>query len=591
MLKFIPLSWRVQLRKINTLVFLYQKFVLKTLNKNTNWDIGYLDHFKCNTQSLSLLPNIDKGPLFSIITPVYKPNIQHFIAMITSVVNQGYKNWQLILVDDCSKSSELDAVLAEYKKHPNIIIKQRIKNGHISAASNDALELATGDYIVLLDHDDLLHVDALNTVALTILAQPDTNILYSDEDKVNEQGGFEQAHYKPQWNPDLLYSHNYVCHLGVYKKSLLDEIDGFKLGVEGSQDYDLLLRAVKACKQKGIVHIPHVLYHWRIAEGSTALAGAEKSYTDDAGIKALRDLFKDDEGVSLEHGLLSNTYKVNWPLPKDLPLVSIVIPTKNAKTLVEQCINSIYSLTAYANFEILLVDNQSDDKNALAYFHSLDEEGKVNLLAYDKPFNYSALNNFAVAQAKGSIIVLMNNDIEILSENWLSEMVSQVSRHEIGCVGAKLYYPNDTIQHAGVITGIGGVAGHSHKYFPKDHPGYFKRLKVVQNVSAVTGACLAVRKDVYLQAGGLNETDLTIAFNDVDFCLKVKELGYRNIWTPYVEMIHHESVSRGGEDTPEKVVRFNCEVEYMKNKWGDSLLKDPCYSPWLTLIKEDFSLR
>ncbi len=591
MIKFIPLFIRVKLREIDWLLHLYQKYILKLPLHFNRQEKNYFEHIANNNQILALFPTVESGPKISIITPIYKPDIQHFKAMLGSVINQRYENWELILLDDCSDSRELDRVLAEYTKHPNITVAQRKSNGHISAASNDALELATGDYIALLDHDDLLHLDALNTVALHILTQADANILYSDEDKVNEQGGFEQAHYKPKWSPDLLYSHNYICHLGVYKKSLLDEIGGFRLGVEGSQDYDLLLRAVKACDEQGIVHIPHVLYHWRIAQGSTALAGAEKSYTDEAGLKALRDYFKGDEGITVENGLLSNTYKVNWPLPKDLPLVSILIPTKNAKALVEQCINSIYKLTTYANFEILLVDNQSDDEEALTYFQKLNKENKVRLLAYDKPFNYSALNNFAVAQAKGAIIVLMNNDIEIISENWLSEMVSQVSRQAIGCVGAKLYYPNHTIQHAGVITGIGGVAGHSHKYFPKEHPGYFKRLNIVQNISAVTGACLAVTKEIFQQAGGLNEGDLTIAFNDVDFCLKVQALGYKNIWTPYAEMIHHESVSRGAENTPEKVARFNKEADYMKWRWGEALSQDPYYSPWLSLKKEDFSLR
>lgn len=569
---------------------------------------GYSQVIKNNNLALSLLPLIDsnRGAYISIVTPVYRPNLEHFQAMVESVIAQRYKHWQLVLVNDYSQDKQLDALLEEYVQHEQITVIQRTSNGHISAASNDGLAAAKGDYIALLDHDDLLHRDALNAVALTLLTNPEVNILYSDEDKIDEAGNFEQAHYKPKWNPDLLYSHNYVCHLGVYSKSLLDNIGGFRLGVEGSQDYDLLLRAVKACEEQGIIHIPYVLYHWRIAKGSTALAGSEKSYTDDAGQKALEHHFEGQVGVTVEAGLLSNTYKVNWPVPVELeqqPLVSIIIPTKNGLELVKQCIDSLYALTSYQKFEVLLVDNQSDDVEAINYFQRLASDKKVRILTYNEPFNYSAINNYAVTQAKGDIVVLMNNDIEILSEYWLTEMVSHCLRTDIGCVGAKLYYPTQntasfnkkskagTIQHAGVITGIGGVAGHAHKYFPAFHPGYFKRLKITQNFSAVTAACLAVRKSVFEEVNGLNEQDLTIAFNDVDFCLKVQQAGYRNLWTPYVEMIHHESVSRGAEDNPEKVARFNKEVDYMKDTWGPLLAQDPCYNKWLTLDKEDLTYR
>lgn len=590
---------RLQLRKIDWLARFYRRYIIKMpfdseLIDTEKGKCTYESVTATNNVALSLLPTVISGVKISIITPVYKPVIGHFISMVESVLSQSYDNWELILIDDCSESAELTKHLSIYAEHPKVKICQRKTNGHISAASNDGLAIATGDYIALLDHDDLLHLDALKAVALYIKLNPASNILYSDEDKVNEEGAFEQAHYKPQWNPDLLYSHNYVCHLGVYRRELLDEIDGFRLGVEGSQDYDLLLRAVKACKAQDIIHIPYVLYHWRIAQGSTALAGSEKSYTDDAGLKALQDYFADRVGVSVESGVLSNTYKVNWPIPKAIeqkPLVSIIIPTKNGKELVKQCIDSLYSLTQYKKFEVLLVDNQSDDESALEYFKQLNIDKKVTLLSYDKPFNYSAINNFAASKANGDILILMNNDIEILSESWLDEMVSHCLRDDIGCVGAKLYYPNGTIQHAGVVTGIGGVAGHSHKYFNKSHPGYFKRLMITQNFSAVTAACLAVRKSVFIEVGGLNEEHLTVAFNDVDLCLKMQKAGYRNLWTPYVEMIHHESVSRGAEDNPQKVARFNKEVAYMKKTWGKRLDHDPCYSPWLSLEREDFTLR
>lgn len=591
MIRFVPFPLRARLRQIPWLARFYRQYILGLPLDNPPSAADYAQVKAANDRALALLPQNSAGPLVSIVTPVYNPNLSHFKAMVASVLAQSYRNWELILVDDHSQDGELTLLLDEYAKHPQIKVVQRAENGHISVASNDGLAQASGEFVALLDHDDLLHCDALKAVALYIQLHPEANIFYSDEDKVNEQGGFEQAHFKPNWSPDLLFSHNYICHLGVYRKSLLDQIGGFRVGYEGSQDYDLLLRAVKQCNAQGIIHIPYVLYHWRIAQGSTALAGSEKSYSDIAGLKALQDYFADQAGVSVESGLLSNTYKVNWPIPTSSPLVSIIIPTKNGEDLVRQCVDSIYRLTQYSNFEILLVDNQSDCPSALAYFDQLAKENKVRLLSYPHAFNYSAINNFAAEHAKGSVLVLMNNDIEILSEHWLTEMVSHAIRPDIGCVGAKLYYPNNTIQHAGVVTGIGGVAGHSHKYFPASYPGYFKRLMIVQNFSAVTAACLAVRKSVFTEVGGLNEIDLTVAFNDVDLCLKVQQAGYRNLWSPYVEMVHHESVSRGGEDTTEKQARFNAEVAYMKAQWGAQLIHDPCYSPWLSLKTEDFSLR
>ncbi|MBD0412879.1 glycosyltransferase family 2 protein [Pseudoalteromonas distincta] len=593
MIRLLPLKLRLRLRKIDWLARFYRKYIIKLADDNVAGSDAN-NYFKTSTQNtffLSLLPKVTQGVKISIITPVYKPNLGHFKAMVESVIGQSYGNWELILVDDCSNDFELTQLLNTYSQHPQIKVHKREVNGHISVASNDALNLASGEYIALLDHDDLLHRYALNTVALFIKNEPLANILYSDEDKVNEQGEFEQAHFKPKFSPDLLYSHNYICHLGVYKKELLNTIGGFTKGVEGSQDYDLLLRAIKACNTKEIVHIPYVLYHWRIAAGSTALAGSEKNYTHDAGLKALQCYFSDNAAITVETGLLSNTYKVNWPIPKHQPLVSIIIPTKNSAKLVKQCIDSLYTLTRYTNFEVLLVDNQSDDPQSISYFKQLESAKKVRLLTYNKPFNYSAINNYAVSKANGEVIVLMNNDIEIQSPNWLNEMLSHALRNDVGCVGAKLYYPNNTIQHAGVVTGIGGVAGHAHKYLPKEHAGYFKRLKITQNFSAVTAACLAVRKSVFEQVGGLNEQHLTIAFNDVDFCLKVQQAGYLNVWTPYAEMIHHESVSRGAEDTPEKIKRFDQEVSYMKNTWGEQLKNDPCYSPWLSQTREDFSLK
>ncbi|CAE6905362.1 glycosyltransferase [Vibrio sp. B1FLJ16] len=585
--RILPSSLVNALKRQEWAVRAYQRYVLKQtpIHGLLNYDLI------CTQQDnlLAGLPSANGSILFSIVVPVYKPDLALLQEMVSSVREQTYTNWQLVLVDDGSECEFLSQSLNQLESE-QIKVVVRDQNGHISAASNTGLEHASGDFVALLDQDDLLHPEALRCMAYYLALYPNANVLYSDEDKVDAEGHRSEPHFKPSFNLDLLYSHNYISHLGIYRRSLLENIGGFRLGYEGSQDYDLLLRCVAQSHPDQIIHVPYVLYHWRAIAGSTALAESEKGYAQQAGLKALSDHLAPD-GVQVSEGKLANTYKVTWPLPTDLPLVSIIIPTKNGQALVKQCIESIYRLTTYANFEILLVENGSDDPQALAYFAELNKQGKVRLLDYPHAFNYSAINNYAVSKAKGEYLVLMNNDIEILAANWLEEMVGHLTQPSVGCVGAKLYYPNGTLQHAGVITGLGGVAGHSHKHFPGDHPGYFKRLQLTQVLSAVTAACLGVRKEVYHQVGGLNEQDLTVAFNDVDFCLKVREAGFNNIWSPYIEMVHHESISRGHEDTPEKQARFAKEIEYMKRTWGDALLSDPHYSQWLTLDREDFSYR
>lgn len=574
-----------RLRQVPWVVAFYRKFILRL-----PFNGEYLSIIDQQTRFLSALRGREESIRFSILVPVYKPNLAKLKEMVASVQAQSYSNWELVLVDDASKDLALADYLASLAEQANIKWLERAENGHISNASNDALAMATGEYIALLDQDDLLHPDALLCMAHFIQDKPQARVLYSDEDKLNTKGERHTPHFKPAWSPDLLYSHNYISHLGVYQRALVEQVGGFRVGFEGSQDYDLLLRCIAQLEPENIIHVPYVLYHWRAVKGSTALKESEKSYSQQAGLMALTEHLA-NKGCDVQLGELPNTYKVNWPLPTPAPLVSIIIPTKNAQGLVKQCIDSIAEKTDYANYEILLIDNGSDEAESLAYFAQLKAAGTVRLLTYDKPFNYSAINNFAAGQANGAILVLMNNDIEILSSTWLTDMVANVSRQDIGCVGAKLYYPDGTLQHAGVIGGLGGVAGHSHKHFRGDHSGYFKRLKVTQNLTAVTAACLAVRKSVFDQVGGLNETDLTIAFNDVDFCLRVQAAGYRNLWSPHIEMIHHESVSRGAEDTPEKQARFSKEIAYMKNTWSQELMNDPYYSPWLTLYREDFSYR
>lgn len=541
----------------------------------------------------AILAMMTEPPIISVVMPVYNPAEIYLRACLDSVIAQSYPYWELCIADDKSPKEHVQRVLREYEaKDKRINVVYRQQNGHISAASNSALEIAKGDFVALLDHDDALPEHALLFMAQAICAQPETQILYSDEDKLNGRGERFDPHFKSDWNPDLFFSQNYVSHLGVYRRNLLQRIGGFRLGVEGSQDQDLLLRCLPHVQADQIVHIPRVLYHWRTIEGSTALASGEKSYTTDAGIKALRDYFATQQaGVEVDAGLVPNTYRVRYPIPEPAPLVSLLIPTRDRRSLTETAVRSILEKSTYTNFEILILDNGSVEAETLEFFREIQlEDRRVKVLAYDFPFNYSAINNFGARHAKGSVIGLVNNDVEVINPEWLTEMVSQCLRPEIGCVGAKLYYSNDTVQHAGVILSLGGVAGHSHKHFPRNHPGYFHRLSLVQTLSAVTAACLLIRKEIFDLVSGLDEKNLKVAFNDVDFCLKVREAGYRNLWTPYAELYHYESISRGAEDSPEKIARFTQEVNFMKAKWTDYLERDPFYSPNLTKNREDFSI-
>ncbi|TLM80010.1 glycosyltransferase family 2 protein [Microbulbifer harenosus] len=532
-------------------------------------------------------------PLISIVVPVYNTRPDLLERCIASVRAQHYQNWQLCLADDASTDESVPQILDKAANdEPRINWVRREVNGHICAASNSALGLARGEFIALLDHDDELAPHALLEVVAALQVHTDARIVYSDEDKLGEDGRRCEPHFKPDWNPDLLYAQNFVSHLGVYHADLVRTVGGFRAGFEGSQDYDLLLRCVEMVRPEQVVHIPRVLYHWRATEGSTALDSGEKDYTTAASIAALTDHFRrKGQVVDVSEGIAPNTFRVQHPVPEPQPLVTLLIPTRDGYEILKQCIDSIIDKTTYRNYEILVLNNQSSCEQTLQYFQEISARENVRVVDYDYPFNYSAMNNFGVAQAKGDIVGLVNNDIEVISPEWLDEMVSHVAREEIGCVGAKLYYPNDTVQHAGVVLGLGGVAGHSHKHFPRTDPGYFYRLNLVQNYSAVTAACLLVRKSVFEEVGGLDEENLTIAFNDVDFCLKVREAGYRNLWTPYAELYHHESISRGDDTAPEKAARFQAEINHMRSKWSDVLLIDPAYNRNLTLDYENFSLR
>ena len=476
------------------------------------------------------------------------------------------------------------------KSDSRIVASFRDKNGHICAASNTALGLVSGEYVALMDHDDLLAANALYEVAAEINSHPDAQLIYSDEDKIDQQGHRYEPYFKPDWNPDLFLGQNYLSHLSIYSSTAVKAVGGFRTGFEGSQDWDLAMRVIDKIDPKSIRHIPKVLYHWRAIPGSTALVLSEKSYTIDAARKALVEHFERVGQAAEVLPVNGGHWRIKYPVPQPPPLVSLIVPTKNAVALLRQAIESIVSHTSYSNYEIIVVDNGSDDPATLDYFKQLEELKAVvaRVVTYPGPFNYSAINNYAVAQAAGELVGFLNNDVEVINSDWLNELVSQAMRPGVGAVGAMLYYPLDTVQHAGVILGLGGVAGHPFKQFPRGNEGQMNRLRLVQNYSAVTAACLVVRKDRFLKVGGFDEKNLPIAFNDVDLCCKLLKAGLRNVWSPYAEFYHHESATRGAEDTPAKQARFKTEIDYMTSTWG-FCWNDPAYNPNLTLIGEDFT--
>lgn len=530
-------------------------------------------------------------PKISVVMPTYNPKPEWLIEVIESVKKQIYSEWELCIADDASSDLTTRSILERYAHEDRRIkVVFREQNGHISAASNSALDLATGDWVALLDHDDLLAEHALVLVAEAINRHPSAGMIYSDEDKIDEGGNRYDPYFKCEWNIDLFRSQNMICHLAVYRRDLINSVGGFRHGFEGSQDYDLALRVAERLTQGAIIHIPHVLYHWRGHAESTAFSAETKTYAQDSGLKALREHFQ-RLGISATVELTSFLqYRVRYPVPAGFPKVSLVIPTRNGLDLIRQCVNSIVEKTVYKNYEILVVDNGSDEEVVINYLKELDAKSNIRVIRDDSPFNYSALNNKAVLNAGGDYIGLINNDLEVISPEWLDEMLSLAARQGTGAVGAALLYPDESLQHGGVITGIGGVAGHSHKHLSQRSLDYFGRTRLTQGMSVVTAACLLIKKSIYLKVGGLNEVDLQVAFNDVDFCLRVREAGYQNVWTPFAEFYHHESATRGFEDTPAKKARFNQEAEYMTRTWGESLRNDPAYSPNLTLDHEDFSL-
>ncbi|HEY8835434.1 MAG TPA: glycosyltransferase, partial [Chthoniobacterales bacterium] len=541
-------------------------------------------------RELRLLP---RHPLFSLILPVYNPDLGLLEAAIDSIRNQIYERWELCIADDASTDPKVRPFLEQIAAtDARIKVTFRERNGHISACSNSALALATGDWCALLDHDDAFAEHALALVSLEIDRHPDAGLIYSDEDKIDENGVCSNPFFKPDWNPELFLGQNYINHLGCYRADLLREIGGFREGFEGSQDYDLALRCVDRLRPEQVRHIPRILYHWRMVGGSLAAIPDAKPYAKEAARRAIADHCKRKAmpGEAVPCPENAESHRVIHALPQPAPLASIIILTRDRVRLLKRCVESIQARTDYRPFEIVILDNGSVEKKTLAFLQQIERGELVRVIADSGPFNYSRLNNRAAAQARGDILVFLNNDTEIDDAGWLREMISHAARSENGAVGARLWYPDGTLQHGGVVLGLGGVAGHAFPHIPRGHPGYFNRAMLQQNCSAVTGACMALRKAVFEELGGFDEENLGVTFNDIDFCLRLTQRGYRVVWTPSANLIHHESASRGHQRTREEQAEFERAVDYMQTTWGAQLMNDPFYNPNLSLNPPGFEI-
>jgi GT2 family glycosyltransferase len=525
-------------------------------------------------------------PLISVAMTAYRSDEFLLHEAVSSVRAQLYPHWELCIADDGSPGEATwTALTALAAQDSRIKLVRREANGGIAAATNSALSLATGDFVAFLDHDDLLAERALYEVAAELDLHPDADLIFSDEDKIDERGVRSQPHHKTDWNAELMLGVNDVNHLTVVRRALLGDLGGVREGFDGAQDHDLALRAAERATPARIRHIPWVLYHWRWQgkQGSFSRARAEECAS--AAARAVQEhLTRTGQAATAEVSPGPQRWlRVRRELPAPKPLVSVIVPTRDRADLVAQCADGVLSKTAYAPLELLIVDNGSEEPATRALFERLAQDPRVRILPAPGPFNFSGLNNLAAAEAKGEVLVLLNNDISMLGADWLDEIVAQALRPNVGAVGAKLYYPDRTLQHAGVVLGVGDVpqkvAGHLYAGAASDGPGYQGHLALPRNASAVTAACLAIRKAVYDSVGGMDAEHLAVAFNDVDLCLKVRAAGYDIVWTPHAELIHHESASRGSDLAPEKVARFEREVQVMRDRWGPVLDADPFYGP------------
>ena len=531
------------------------------------------------------------APKISIAVPAYKTPELFLRQLIQSLQDQTYDNWELCIANASPQDASMEYVLKSCSAMDSRIVWKKLKeNRGISENTNEAFAMATGDYVGLLDHDDLLAPNALYEIAAALEKEPETEVLYTDEDKVRgEQLEHFQPHLKPDFNEDLLRSNNYICHFFVVKRTLLQKVGGMRKEFDGAQDYDFIFRCTEAAGK--ICHIPEILYHWRTHEASTADNPQSKLYAFEAGKRAIEENLK-RRGLQ---GEVSHTkdygfYRVKYAVQGE-PLVSIIIPNKDAKTDLEKCIRSVKEKSSYKNYEILIVENNSETEEIFAYYKELSKDPAIRLLKWKKEFNYSAINNLAAKKARGEYLLFLNNDTEVITEDWIQELLGICQRPGTGAVGARLYYGDHTIQHAGTVIGIGGIAGHMFVNLPGERTGYMHKAALIQDLSAVTAACMLVKREAFEEVGGFEE-QLSVAFNDVDLCLRLREKGCLVVYNPYAELYHYESKSRGAEDSKEKVRRFQSEIEFMRCRW-ENLLKagDPYYNKNLSLTKWNYSLR
>lgn len=531
--------------------------------------------------------------LISVIMPVYNPEPEFLRAAIESVKAQTYQRWQLCVADDASTDQRIRPLLTEAAAaDARIKMIFRPTNGHISAASNSALELAEGEWCALLDHDDMLADNALALVAEEINRSPDAGLIYSDEDKIDASGVRSNPFFKTDCDPELFLAQNYINHLGVYRTSLLRETGGFREGFEGSQDYDLALRVLEKLRAEQVRHLPFILYHWRMAAGSLAAVADAKPYAREAARRAIGDyLSRRAIAGSVEACPENNeSHRVRYDVPEKLPLVSIIIPMRDRVEFLERCVVTLRSRTTYPAVELIVVDNGSIEPKTHEFLASLEQQPSTRIIRDEGEFNFSRLNNHAAQRATGELLLFLNNDVEITDAGWLTEMVSHAMQPRVGAVGARLWYPDGTLQHGGVVLGLGGVAGHAHPRIPQSHPGYFNRAWLQHQCSAVTAACVLVQRPVFQQLGGFDERNLAVNFNDVDLCLRILRAGFRVVWTPYANLIHNESGSRGHHHTVAEQSKFMSEATYMQQKWGRELRNDAFYSPNLSLELPGYEL-
>ena len=557
-------------------------------------DVDYEEWYKNHKPTMEELQRqrdteFEYEPLISILVPVYNTPEEFLKQMIQSVRKQTYGKWELCIANANPANETVAEILRiSSTKDERIKVKDVPENEGIAQNTNAALASATGDYIGLLDHDDLLTPDALYEVVKAINENDRPQVLYSDEDKVTmDLSEHFQPHMKPDYNKDLLRSNNYITHFFVADRTLVEEVGGEDGEYNGAQDYDLILKCTE--RAKGIAHIPRILYHWRVHKASTADNPASKMYAFDAGKRAIEDHLKRcGEIGKVSHEKDLGFYRVKYQV-QGSPLISIIIPNKDQVESLDKCLESIEK-SSYKNYEIIIVENNSTEDETFAYYKKIESD-KIRIVYWSDEFNYSAINNFGVKHARGDYLLLLNNDVEVITTDWLEELTANCQRKDVGIVGARLYYPDDTIQHAGIVIGIGGVAGALFVGMPRMFTGYLHKAAIQQDLSAVTAACMMVKRSVYEELGGLEE-ELKVAFNDVDFCLRAREKGYLVVYDPNVELYHFESKSRGMEDSKEKIRRFQNEIEYMRSHWLELLKKgDPMYNPNLTLTKWDYSLR